>query len=505
MKKILLGLALCLTTSYATAQTGYDITIHLKNCKDTLAYLTFYQMDKTMLKDTCLNIKDGKIRFTGKKKLDKGVYSLVSQQKSIYFDFYIDQDNQKLEITSDATPDKLISELTAVNCPNENDFFQYVKYITQQKRDLQTIIKNTELHTKKDTLALNEKQVEIDKEINEYESQFLEKHKGTYIGSILNLKVEKLLKDIPKASNGRPDSLKVYQYYKDHYWQDVDFKDDATMRNPFFLPKLKKYFTNLVVNHPDSVCVEIDKLLLKTEPKSNLYKTLLAHFTYTYETSEIMGFDKVFVYMSDHYFKTGKAAGIYEDEDVVNRIIKRADKLKPLLLDAVAQDLFMIKAEDFEKLKAMGFENAKNSEEMTKVFYQHVNEVNKLFVKLSDVKAAYTLLLFWDVDCGHCQKEIPKLLTLYDELLKEGYDIKVYSVYMQHEGDKYLKYIAEHKLPWINVYDGAHYNNAVDKYDVYSTPVMYLLDQNKVIKAKRMSVEQLKPILQDLEKKKVKK
>jgi thiol-disulfide isomerase/thioredoxin len=209
--------------------------------------------------------------------------------------------------------------------------------------------------------------------------------------------------------------------------------------------------------------------------------------------------------MSDHYFKTGKAAGIYEDEDVVNRIIKRADKLKPLLLDAVAQDLFMIKAEDFEKLKAMGFENAKNSEEMTKVFYQHVNEVNKLFVKLSDVKAAYTLLLFWDVDCGHCQKEIPKLLTLYDELLKEGYDIKVYSVYMQHEGDKYLKYIAEHKLPWINVYDGAHYNNAVDKYDVYSTPVMYLLDQNKVIKAKRMSVEQLKPILQDLEKKKVKK
>jgi hypothetical protein len=58
-----------------------------------------------------------------------------------------------------------------------------------------------------------------------------------------------------------------------------------------------------------------------------------------------------------------------------------------------------------------------------------------------------------------------------------------------------LKYIADNKLPWINVYDGAHYNNAVEKYDVYSTPVIYILDKNKVIKAKRIDADKVTTII----------
>lgn len=499
MKRLLLGFVFCLFFSYTHAQSGWEVTIHLKNCKDTIAYLTFYQMDKTMVKDTCVGIKNDKIVFNGKGKLDKGIYSLIGQQKSILFDFFIDESTQKLELSSTADSDKIIADLKAVNSPNENRFFEYVRFINKEKRSFQQIKESTVFKTKKDTLDFNEKQVDLEKRINTYEEQFLADNKGSYIGDVINLKVEKLLKEIPKASNGRPDSLKVFQYYKDHFWQDVNFKDDGTLRNPFFLPKLKKYFSNLVPKDADSVSVEIDRLLLKTLPGTMLNKSLLAYLTYTYESSDIMGFDKVFVHMSDTYFKTGKAVGVYEEENIA-KIIKRADKLKPLLLGAPAQDLLMIKADDFDKLKAMGFENAKNSAEMTKVFYAHVDELNKMFVKLSDVKAKYTLLIFWDVDCSHCQKEIPVLLESYNELIKEHKDLKVYSVYMQHEGEKYLKYIADHHLPWINVYDGAHYNNAVEKYDVYSTPVFYLLDQDKKIKAKRFKAEQLKPILEDLEK-----
>jgi hypothetical protein len=51
----------------------------------------------------------------------------------------------------------------------------------------------------------------------------------------------------------------------------------------------------------------------------------------------------------------------------------------------------------------------------------------------------------------------------------------------------------------MNVYDGAHYNNAVEKYDVYSTPVTYILDKNKVIKAKRIDASQLKTMIKAIE------
>jgi hypothetical protein len=498
MKKLLLAAVFYLYSLVAVAQSGYEITIHLKNCNDTLAYLTYYQFDKTLIKDTCTTIKNGKIVFKGKEKLDKGIYSLVSQGKSIYFDFFIDESTQKLELKSEVSPN-IGKELTALNSPLENDFFSYVQFINEQNKDFQAYKQNAKSATKKDTLELNNKAKEVEKSINDFEEKFIADHKGTYIADVMNLKAEKLLKDIPKASNGRPDSIQVFNYYKKHYWDNVDFTDDGIIRNPFFNTKLKRYFESVVVIHPDSVCVEIDKMMNKFKPGSLTYKLLLAHLTYSYETSKIMGFDKVFVYMSDKYFKTGKADGIYEDNDVVKKIIKRADKLKPLLIGASAQDLFMIRAEDFPKMKAMGFENAKNSEEMTNVYYKNVDQVSKMYVKLSEVKADYTVLLFWDVDCGHCQKEVPILLEQYNDLIKEKKDIKVFSVYMQHEGDKYLKYIDEHKLPWINVYDGAHYNNAVEKYDVYSTPVIYVLDKNKVIKAKRIDASQLKTMIKAID------
>ena len=154
---------------------------------------------------------------------------------------------------------------------------------------------------------------------------------------------------------------------------------------------------------------------------------------------------------------------------------------------------------DSEKLVKMGFSTATTSEEVTKVFYSNYNEVNSLFYKLYSIKADYTVLVFWDIDCGHCQVEIPKLLKAYHELKKENKDVKVLSVYTQQEADKYQKFIKEKELDWINVYDGAHFNNIPEKYDVYSTPVIYVLDKNKVIKAKKIGAEQLKDIIKAIE------
>ena len=500
MNKILLSFVFCLSSFYATSQSGYQITINLKDCKDTLAYLTYYQMDKNFIKDTCTHIKNGKIIFKGKGKLDKGIYSLVSQQKSVYFDFFIDDETQNLELKNDIGVTN-IDGLTAINSPRENDFFDYIKFITNKNKEFIDYKNSIKLESKKDTLNLNTKQKELDQKVNEYETNFLKKYKDTYIGSVLNLKMDKTLKDIPKASNGRPDSLAVYKYYKTHYWDNVDFQDISTIRNPFFYSKLKKYFENAVVTHPDSVSVQVDKILGKTKEGSLMYKLMLAHLTYSYESTNIMGFDKVFVHIVDRYFKTGKAVGIYDDEEVVKKIIKRADLLRPLLVGAVAPDLSMIKAADYEVMKKMGFENAKNSDEMTKVFYANANEINKRFYHLNTVKADFIILVFWDVDCGHCQKEIPKLITLYNKLKSENKDVKVFSVYTLHEGEKYLKYIDEHKLnDWINVYDGAHYNNVIVKYDVYSTPVIYVLDKNRVIKAKRIGVEQIENVIKEMEK-----
>ena len=99
LKSILVFLITGLT-AFVQAQKGYDISIKMKGCNDTMVYLVKYIFDQQYITDTCKKIKDGQIRFKGQETLDKGIYTLVSQGKSVYFDFFIN-DSFKFSISTD--------------------------------------------------------------------------------------------------------------------------------------------------------------------------------------------------------------------------------------------------------------------------------------------------------------------------------------------------------------------------------------------------------------------
>ena len=81
MKKLLLSLSLIFVfTATTKAQSGYDIKINFKGCKDTMAFLVKYTFDQQYIADTCKKIKNGLILFKGKKDLIK-VYEVLEQEK----------------------------------------------------------------------------------------------------------------------------------------------------------------------------------------------------------------------------------------------------------------------------------------------------------------------------------------------------------------------------------------------------------------------------------------
>ena len=450
MKKLLLSFSLLSIITNAYAQVGHEIKINFKNCKDTIVYLAFYQFDKSYLADTCKKVTKGNILFKGKNNLDKGVYYLVSQDKARYFDFFISEATQKISISTDTID--LVKNLKSSTSKENDDFFNYIRFITLKNKEYAEVKKQTKgMNAKDSTAFMNEKGKLLNETVIAFEKTFLDQHKGTFVGDVINLKMEKEAKDVPKASNGRPDSLFFYNYYKAHYWDGVNFQDDGIMRTPFFADRLKKYF------------------------------------------------DKVFVHVIDKYIRTGMAKDVY-DEKTIEKIKERGDILKPLLLGSQAPDLLMVDTIGHKQIAKMGFDTVKTSPGATKLYYDNVQNLAQVFVPLYGVKTDYLLLVFWDVDCGHCKTEIPKLLDEYHALKKDGYDLKVFSVYTQHEYDKWRKYIIENKLDWINIYDGVHINNIKEKYDIYSTPVIYVLDRNKRIKAKRIGVEQVKDIIKQMEK-----
>lgn len=501
MKKFILLLASAVVLNfqgYAQASGGgYDIKINFKGCKDTMVYLVKYTFDQQYISDTCKKIKNGLIQFKGKKDLDKGVYTLVSEGKSIYFDFFINE-NQKFTINTDATD--LVNNLKAVGNKENEQFFSYVKYITNKNQEFGKLREKTKGMNKEDsTKFINTKIMEINNDVKKFESDFMLKNKGSYVYDVLNLKTEKEPSEIPKAKNGRPDSIFQYYYYKSHFFDGVDFKDERIIRTPFFDDRIKRYFDNVILMHPDTVIQEIDKMLAKCNEGNLVYNLLLGYFTYKYEQSKIMGFDKVFVHIADKYLISGRASNIYSEE-TVSKIKERVDIMRRLLLDSRVEDLRMIDTTDGQRVRKMGFDTATSSKAITELYYKNERTLMPMFKTLYSVNSRYTVLVFWAADCGHCQTEVPKLHESLKEL-KGKIDVKVYAVQTKDELIKdWKKFIKEKGLTdFIHVFDPIHLNNLKERFDIYSTPVIYVLDKDKRIKAKRLSADQVVDMLKTLD------
>jgi peroxiredoxin len=277
--------------------------------------------------------------------------------------------------------------------------------------------------------------------------------------------------DIPEApvlADGKKDSTFAYRYYKAHFFDNVDFGDDRMLRTPIFHNLIKEYMEKMTAQIPDSINVSADYLADKANANPEMFKYIIYWLTYTYESSNIMGMDAVFVHMVERYYMTNQAYWV--DSTQLSKITNRAYTLKPLLLGKKAPPIVMP-------------DSAGNN------------------VSLYNVKADYTIVVFWDHGCGHCKKEIPKLAELYKTKLKQK-NVKVYAIETEDKPEDWKKFINEHQLDWINVHQPDAYQRAVTKkiYDIYSTPVIYLLDENKIIKGKRIDSEQIGGFIEALEK-----
>lgn len=505
MKKLAFAFCLSFFSLIAHAQSGYDIKVNFKGGKDTVLYLVKYIWDQKYVADTCKNIKNGQARFTGKKELDKGVYVLVSQAMTTYFDFIINE-TQKFTISADIADFGNTLKFTG---SKENDLlFSYLKSMNDKNREFLKFRDLTKGKSKGDSLQfMNEKSAEFMKAAKQSDRDFLEKNKGNFVADFVNLKIEKENATPPKASNGRPDSVYQYYYYKNHFFDGIDFKDERIIRTPFFHERVKRYFESVIVQHPDTMIVEIDKLFAKCKEGNLVYNSMLGYFTYKAETNKNMLFDKdgnaltyekVFVHLSDNFILNGKAKGVYTEE-TVKAIKERTDIIRNLLPGATVAELFMIDTIHGKQVMKMGFDTCKSSKSLSDLYYKREAQLKPLYKTLSSVNAKYTVLVFWASDCGHCQTDIPKLKENLDKV-KGKIDFKVFGVQTKDEYEPWRKFIIDKKLDFINVFDPMHLNNLKERFDINSTPVIYILDRNKKIKAKKIGHEQVVELLEMFEK-----
>jgi len=432
---------------------GHDIRFKLKAYQDSTAIIAHYYGDNQYIpRDTAKFDSKGMVQFKGKKELPEGVYLLVLP-KNKYVEFLVGEQVQSLEFdTSDA-----ISTMNVKEGIENKVFYSYQKTMSSKAKEAQPIKAKLGKTKNADSTAELKKQLEaIDKEVKAFREKLFAENPKTLAVKLFKAAQEPEVPEIPTLPNGRKDSTFQFRYYKSHFLDNIDLGDDRMVRTPIFHGKIEQYITKMTLQMPDSINKEADYLLKKAGKSKEVFKYLVWWITNNYEKSQIMGMDAVFVHMAKNYYLNGKAYWV--DSAVVNKIRDRAKILEPILIGKKAPNMFL------------------------------TDSSGKLFT-LDGFKAKSTVLLFWASDCGHCQKELPKIYEFYEKNKSRG--INVYATCIDRKPDDWKKFIREKKLNWTNVWDSYVATDFKNMYDIYSTPVIYLLDENKKILAKRIGAEQL--------------
>lgn len=450
--------------SYAAPKAyadGYQVKFRIDGLKDTICLVANYYGNGTYIKDTLKVDNSGRFTFKAPDDLPKGIYLIVITDKN-YFEFIVNQDKKFSMETQKINP---ADHMIISGSPENTLFYDYLKYNRLRFEDI-TKLQNQEKGMKDaDSIKVIDKKIgAINDETIKYKLDLVKEHPDSFVALFINAMKEPDIPEIPTLANGKKDSAFVYRYYKDHFWDGTNFTDDRLLRTPVFHSKLMKYFDKVLVQLPDTIIHESDRLIEKARPNPEMFKYLVWFSTWHYENSEIMGMDKVFIHVVDQYYVTNQTPWV--NATIKENLIKKANRIRPLLIGSKAPNIIM-------------------------------QDTSFQLVSMYDIKAKFLILLFWDPDCGHCEQEIPKIKKIYEDS-KSLYDLKIMTICSDTSMAKMKTSIKKREMNWINV-DGPRSltGNYHDQYDVQTTPVLYILNERKEIIAKQLGPEQIPQFLKN--------
>jgi thiol-disulfide isomerase/thioredoxin len=458
MKKLLSGIFLIMlsTTVICQVKNGYEISVSISGLKDSTIYLAYHLGDKQYVMDTTALDSKGNAVFSGKEILPQGIYMIVLPGKR-YFEILMTE-NQNFSLFC-LYPD-FFNTLKFSRSNVNSSFVEYQKTwvnLQQQASAIGKRIQNNKGNS--DSLKLLTPLQRLhESAMKTYLGTVIEKNSTNFLSvlvkSMLPLEVPEF--NLPDGIHN-PDSVKWllrYNYNKDHFFDNVDLTDERLLRTPIIQARLDAFFKNVVIQSPDSINREIDKLIRKCQGNQKVFQFISIYLFNHFRESEIMGHDAVMVKIADDIYLSGKADWV--TKEFRDDLRKQVDLLRNNLIGMTAQNLIM-------------------------------DSYKGTFVSLDDIEKEFTIIYFWEPNCGHCKEATPKLKAYYDKVRNDG--VEVFTVCTTKDKQAWAKYIEDNALTWINGWDPDRASHFDFLYNVQTTPLIYILDRNKKIIAKKLAVE----------------
>ena len=178
-----------------------------------------------------------------------------------------------------------------------------------------------------------------------------------------------------------------------------------------------------------------------------------------------MGMDALFVDLARTYYLSGQA--FWTTEESMKKIRENVLFAENNLIGKIAPDLTL-------------------------------ENIDGEYINLHKIKSEITVLIIFEPECSHCKVFVPQFhADVYQKYKDKG--LKVYAIYSMTDKEEWSDFLTKHNLyDWINVWDETHISQFKVLYDARKTPAVYVLDENKKIIAKGLSVQQINDLLKNL-------
>lgn len=437
--------------TYAT-----DIEIKIDNYPNDTLLLGYFYWDKQYIKDTLYRNKKGIFKVDYKEDLPAGMYMIITKPGNDFVQLILDKSDQKFEVSWDFED---AHNTLSFKGSDENEIFhRYVTYLSEARKSAEEIQTRPDYHpTMLDSLneAVQTKQKEI-----------LADHPQSMTALVIRTNEDV---EIPTFEGSEEEvQNQTYEYYLRHYLDHVDLSDARLPYTSFLFQKLDRYMTKVVMQIPDSINAALDRLLDAAGPSPITFKAILIHYLNKYANSEFVGMDAVYVHLVNEYYAKGLAPWV--DEESLIKMKDDASNLEPILIGKQAPHIV-------------------------------VNQRDGTPLDLYKLESKYTVLIFWAQDCGHCKKAMPKLKEIYPELKEKGVEVVAICTKLMDKEAGCWEFIDKNGTDlWINATDKYLRSKFKQKYNVTSTPQLFILDKDKKILTKKIAIEKLPEVIELLEK-----